>query len=146
MALKFDKEGLLAAFKKHADDRGKADSLNLIEFGEMMIELVGHEAGYTVEDFTAMFDGVRGSDDEVTFDEMWNAITAKPATEKQLRATFASYDSDGSGQLTADELKAALSSMPNPLKDEEIEATIAAADKGGDGKISIDEFLACWGK
>ena len=52
MALKFDKEGLLAAFKKHADDRGKADSLNLVEFGEMMIELVGHEAGYTAEDFT----------------------------------------------------------------------------------------------
>jgi len=112
----------------------------------MMIELVGHEAGYTAEDFTAMFDGVRGSDDEVTFDEMWNAITAKPATEKQLRETFASFDADGSGHLTHQELKDALASMPNPLKDEEIEATIAAADKGGDGKISIDEFMACWGK
>jgi len=144
MALKFDRDELFKAFKKHADDRGKADTLNLIEFGEMFIELVGHEAGYTAKDIEIMFDGVRGVDDEVTFDEFWNAITAKPVTEKQLRETFANYDSDNSGVLTKDEVAAAFASMPNKPKDEHITEVMDQVDANADGKISIEEFMAVW--
>jgi len=144
MALNFTKEELHEAFKKHADDRGKADTLNLIEFGEMFIGLVGHDKGYTVADIEKMFDGICGADDEVTFDEFWKGITAKPVTVDQLEATFNNFDKDGSGVLTKDEVTAAFSSMPNKPSDEVINGIMDQVDANDDGKVSIAEFKALW--
>jgi len=95
----FDRDMLEAAFKKHAAAEDKADTLTQKEFVFMFTELVGH-GKYEVEDIMEMFAGVKGGDEEVTFDEFWNALNAKPPTKKQLKATFAEFDKDGSGMLS----------------------------------------------
>merc|ERR1719348_238177 len=142
--MNFDRDQLEAAFKKHADDRGKTDTLNLIEFGEMFIGLVGHDKGYTVDDIQLMFKDIHGGDDEVTFEEFWTAITAKPVTTDQLEDTFKQYDMDGSGVLTKDEVRKAFDSMPNKPSDEAINNVMDQVDTNDDGKVSIEEFKALW--
>jgi len=143
MALSFDEDKLRAAFKKHADDRGKADTLNLVEFGEMLVELTGKHDWSVKDDIQPMFNGVKGDDDEVTFDELWTGITGKPATSKQLDELFSQWDKDGSGALSKAELADALKSQAN-FSDEKVESVLESADTSDDGKISKEEFIkAC---
>merc|ERR1712025_1501066 len=104
----------------------------------------GHDKGYTVQDIQIMFEGIHGGDDEVTFEEFWTAITAKPVTLKQLEETFKAYDADGSGVLSKDEVKKAFDSMPNKPSDEAINAVMDQVDTNDDGKVSIEEFKALW--
>jgi len=140
-AFNFDKDTLKAAFDKAAGTTGKADSLNLVEFGDMLIALVGSDK-LNSAGVRTMFDGVKGDDDELTFDEMWNAITAKPATKPQLEAYFQSVDSDGSGSLTKDEITAMFGKLSNPPNQEAIDKALAEVDADGDGKVNYKEFLA----
>jgi Ca2+-binding EF-hand superfamily protein len=53
---------------------------------------------------------------------------------------FRSFDTDGSGYLSRDELIAALAATGDPRSVEEIDAYIATADKNADGEISYKEF------
>jgi Ca2+-binding EF-hand superfamily protein len=55
-------------------------------------------------------------------------------------AEFRSFDADGSGYLSRDELIAALAAAGDPRSIEEIDAYIATADKNADGEISYKEF------
>jgi len=140
-AFNFDKDTLKAAFDKAAGTAGKADSLNLVEFGDMLIALVGSDK-LNSTGVQTMFDDVKGDDDELTFDEMWNAITAKPATKPQLEAYFQSVDSDGSGSLTKDEITEMFGKLSNPPNQEAIDKALAEVDADGDGKVNYKEFLA----
>jgi len=140
-AFNFDKDTLKAAFDEAAGTVGKADSLNLVEFGDMLIALVGSDK-LDSKGVQLMFDGVKGDDDELTFDEMWNAITAKPATKSQLEKHFESLDTDGSGSLTKDEITAMFGKLSNPPKQEAIDKALADVDADGDGKVNLKEFIA----
>jgi len=140
-AFNFDKDALKAAFDEAAGTAGKADSLNLVEFGDMLIALVGSDK-LDSAGVQKMFDGVKGDDEELTFDEMWNAITAKPATKSQLEAYFETVDADGSGSLTKDEITAMFGKLSNPPNQEAIDKALAEVDGDGDGKVNYKEFLA----
>jgi len=141
MAFNFDKDTLKAAFDEAAGQVGKADSLNLVEFGDMLIKLVGSDK-LTSPQVQEMFNGVKGDDDEITFDEMWSAITAKPATKDQLEAYFKAADSDGSGSLTKDEVTALFQKLANPPSQEAIDKALSEVDTNDDGKVNYAEFLA----
>jgi Ca2+-binding EF-hand superfamily protein len=59
-----------------------------------------------------------------------------------IRHAFATFDKDGSGTISAEELCACLKSMgfhPGPL---EVEELLAQMDTNGDGVIDFDEFSA----
>jgi Ca2+-binding EF-hand superfamily protein len=56
-------------------------------------------------------------------------------------AEFRSFDTDGSGYLSRDELIAALAASGDPRTIEEIDSYIATADKNADGEISYREFV-----
>ena len=52
-----------------------------------------------------------------------------------LKKAFFQIDVDGSGVITAEELKAALEKLGEDLTKEELENLVATADVNGDGKI-----------
>ncbi|KAG2493172.1 hypothetical protein HYH03_008594 [Edaphochlamys debaryana] len=58
-----------------------------------------------------------------------------------LEAAFAHFDADGSGYITADELRAALAEHHPQGKGPDVEELIRHADVDSDGRISYAEFL-----
>ncbi|KAG2499620.1 hypothetical protein HYH03_002559 [Edaphochlamys debaryana] len=59
-----------------------------------------------------------------------------------LAAAFAHFDVDGSGFITQDELRAALSAHHPSGKGPDIAALMARFDRNGDGCVDYDEFVA----
>ncbi|CAD0010667.1 unnamed protein product [Aureobasidium pullulans] len=57
-----------------------------------------------------------------------------------LRAAFAVFDRDGSGTISAEELRNVMKSIGENLSDAEIDEMIKEADANGDGNIDYDEF------
>ena len=51
------------------------------------------------------------------------------------------FDSDGSGSISASELRLIMSNLGQNLSDEEIELMIREADIDGDGQIDYEEFV-----
>ncbi|KAG2493171.1 hypothetical protein HYH03_008593 [Edaphochlamys debaryana] len=58
-----------------------------------------------------------------------------------LEAAFAHFDADGSGYITADELRAALAEHHPQGKGPDVEELIRHADVDSDGRISYPEFI-----
>ena len=54
---------------------------------------------------------------------------------------FKSYDTDGSGKITAEELANWMSRHGRVMTNEQIELMIQAFDDNGDGEIDYNEFL-----
>ena len=78
---------------------------------------------------------------EVDFDEFL-AMMAKnaPDEEAEVLAAFQVFDADGSGSISASELRHVMANLGEKLSDEELEEMILEADTDGDGEISIEEF------
>ena len=53
----------------------------------------------------------------------------------ETRAAFEVFDKDGSGTISADELRAVMKSLGENLTDQEIDEMIAEADKDRNGSI-----------
>jgi Ca2+-binding EF-hand superfamily protein len=60
--------------------------------------------------------------------------------ERILLERFHLFDSDGSGQISLEELKACLQAIKPRVTDKEIEAMLQQADTGRDNQISFQEF------
>lgn len=58
-----------------------------------------------------------------------------------MAAAFKMFDKDGSGQIQATEIKAALDPHNKLISMKTIELMIAQADEDKDGQISFDEFV-----
>ncbi|KAK9766532.1 hypothetical protein K7432_004325 [Basidiobolus ranarum] len=72
-------------------------------------------------------------------------IMSAPPAEQQLRGWFQQVDTDGSGQITADELqKALLNGDWTPFNLETIRLMINMFDKDDTGTIGFPEFTALW--
>lgn len=69
---------------------------------------------------------------------MGNDLNGKALAE----AVFQMFDKDGDGQITADELKAALTELGEDVNLDEVVLRIEPGDTDHDGKISLVEFLA----
>ena len=64
-------------------------------------------------------------------------------TNDKLQAAFKMFDKDGSGIITADEIKEVLQfGGTNQLNTAAITAIIKQVDENGDGEISFEEFVA----
>ena len=61
--------------------------------------------------------------------------------EKELMDVFMVFDKDGSGTISAEELRSAMRVIGEKLTDDEIEDAIKLADSSGDGEVDYDEFI-----
>merc|ERR1711981_1044659 len=60
--------------------------------------------------------------------------------EGEIKNAFLTFDADGSGFITREELVETLTTMGDPVDEETINGMIAEADLDGDGKINYAEF------
>ena len=65
------------------------------------------------------------------------------AERAALEMAFKAFDTDKSGLLTVDEVKAILTRGEGGMPDSEVQALIAQFDTNSDGKLSINEVPAC---
>eukprot|EP01147_Barroeca_monosierra_P009873 gene9873-2063_t len=63
-------------------------------------------------------------------------------TPEQLKTAFSKIDTDGSGTLSATELKRYLTNIGDPLSSSEFEELLSDVDTDGDGEISFTEFVS----
>jgi len=74
--------------------------------------------------------------------ELISSLKQKFTTEDQVRAIFASWDSDKDGQISFSELQGAVKNLGQGLSDEDINAIFVVGDADGNGEIDMQEFLA----
>jgi calmodulin len=65
-----------------------------------------------------------------------------PEANEALRVAFRSYDQDGDGYVTIDELRRLLAGQGEHLTQSELEEVIRDLDTDGDGRVSFEEFVA----
>nr|CBX25368.1 hypothetical_protein [Oryza brachyantha] len=66
---------------------------------------------------------------------------AAPADEGELKETFAVFDADGDGRISAEELRAVLASLGDALCSvDDCRRMIGGVDTDGDGFVCFDEF------
>ncbi|KAK7241694.1 hypothetical protein SO694_00070192 [Aureococcus anophagefferens] len=89
---------------------------------------------------------------EIEFDE-FAQIMSEPARVcrrmqkdewlESMRAAFASFDKDGSGSISVEELREVLvENLGQQVSDDELDRLVKLADANGDGEIDFDEFKA----
>jgi len=61
-------------------------------------------------------------------------------TDAKLKKAFDMFDNDGSGLISADEIREVLGLTDNEQMNEKITEIIKQVDENGDGEISITEF------
>ena len=61
--------------------------------------------------------------------------------EEDLMDAFKTFDDDGSGQISVDELKKALMSFGEKLSEEEAKLMVEMVDIDGNGMVSYSEFV-----
>merc|ERR1712072_1458001 len=73
-------------------------------------------------------------------DLMSRTNKSKDQMQNEIREAFLTFDADGSGYITRDELVETLTTMGDPVDEEVINGMIQEADLDGDGKINYEEF------
>merc|ERR1711879_401121 len=69
---------------------------------------------------------------------------ADQLTEEQIaefKEAFSLFDKDGTGFLSAAELRHVMTTLGEKLTDEEVDEMIRGADIDGDGQINYEEFV-----
>ncbi|KAK5607174.1 Calcium-binding protein 5 [Crenichthys baileyi] len=70
------------------------------------------------------------------------AETAGMIGMKELKDAFKEFDMDGDGEITTDELRAAMNKlMGEHMSRREIDAIVKEADDNGDGTVDFEEFV-----
>ncbi|XP_041365281.1 calmodulin-2/4-like isoform X1 [Gigantopelta aegis] len=131
---------------------GKHDDPTTISCFEFVTGMQAEEqfSHMSVDELKEMFfdvaaDGVVGEQDYmITEEEFINALTLKhpkSVQQAELKAAFKEFDTDGSGVITAGELRTKLEEQGWKFNDEQFERLTKQADVNGDGNISFEEFV-----
>ncbi|XP_041365283.1 calmodulin-2/4-like isoform X3 [Gigantopelta aegis] len=142
-------EEIKKVFRQMASLQGDAGTVSCFEFvkGMQATEQFQH---CSVDELKEMFfdvaaDGVVGEQDYmITEEEFINALTLKhpkSVQQAELKAAFKEFDTDGSGVITAGELRTKLEEQGWKFNDEQFERLTKQADVNGDGNISFEEFV-----
>ena len=77
--------------------------------------------------------------------EEFAALISKKLLEP-IKNMFQSFDNDGDGYITADDLRKGMREFNENVTDDELAKFVAAADKDGDGLVSYEEFVQVMNK
>lgn len=102
-----------------------SDFLSEVEFDKLIHKLDQDNSGY------------------IEYEEFLRATmdTESMLTEKNLQMAFDFFDKDGSGKLSADEIKGVLGILNNDQESADlVTKIISEVDTNGDGEVSFDEF------
>ena len=61
--------------------------------------------------------------------------------EEEMYEAFQIFDSDGNGNISADELRQIMANLGEKMTQEEVEEMVKEADIDGDGQINYEEFV-----
>ena len=99
---------------------------------------------YLEIDYEDLFRSIDSDGDgEISFTEFISAASDKRAllTQNNLDAAFKTFDIDGNGKITKDELKAVfVAGEASSATNEDWESIIMEVDKDGNGEIDYQEF------
>ena len=93
--------------------------------------------------FQADTDG-NGTIDFAEFIQMMPAATRNERdenAEEEMMEAFQIFDSDGNGNISADELRQIMANLGEKMTQEEVEEMVKEADIDGDGQINYEEFV-----
>jgi len=141
---KDDIEMYRSAFNKF--DADGSGSIDAAELGSLLATMGQVQ---TQDDLAKMMseadaDGSGEIDSEEFIELMSKHIGSQAEVlEGELRYAFDALDVDGSGTVSADELKVASCNLGEKLSNAEVDAMLALVDNDGSGEIDFEEFCAC---
>merc|ERR1712054_248320 len=141
--LEFD-ESQKAGFRKNFNlfDKKRTGSIPLSDMGTVLRSLGQNP---TEAELQALMDEVdKDKSGTIEFNEFVDLMSrtnkSKDQMQNEIREAFLTFDADGSGYITRDELIETLTTMGDPVDEEVITGMIQEADLDGDGKINYEEF------
>ena len=124
-----------------ADGSGKISKDNLKQaLADAGFEVTDDE----IEAVIGMVDSA--GDGTISWDEFKTVVEARPIKrriEAALRKLFEAMDTDGSGYVTASDLRNLLdeAGFSDEVSDDQLAELISKVDTAGDGRVSFEEFL-----
>jgi len=82
--------------------------------------------------------------DTINFDEFVKIMVVKmkdTESEEEIKEAFKVFDKDGTGVISAAELRHVMTNLGEKLTDTEVDDLIKEADVDGDGQINYEEFV-----
>merc|ERR1711959_209738 len=133
-----------AGFRKNFNlfDKKRTGSIPLSDMGTVLRSLGQNP---TEAELQALMDEVDADKSgTIDFEEFVNMMSrtnkSNEQMEDEIKTAFLTFDADGSGFITKDELIETLTTMGDPVDEETITGMIQEADLDGDGKINYEEF------
>lgn len=125
-------------------DRDNDGYLTVKELGEAMRAMAQHPTEQEVKDLARKSEGDDSKDHDLSDFTAFLNIMAKRMTvqepDDQLLDAFRVFDKEGTGIISAADLRQIVTTMGERLTDEEVEEMIREADDDGDGQINYQEF------
>lgn len=131
-------------------DKDKDGRVTRQEIVDLINSLGGDpDCPHAQELLRASDENANGSVDQTEFMELWKSFKAKvdeeDDTEEDIQSAFKTYDIDGDGYITKDEMVTAITRMGFvENKEEEASKCLKEMDLDGDGKVSYAEFMVKW--
>lgn len=123
-------------------DRDGDGLLTIRELGEALRAMAQHPTEQEIEELAKSPEGEENTG--LTNLEKFMGIMAKrltvPEPDDQLINAFRVFDKEGTGVISAADLRQFMTTMGEKLTDEEVEEMIREADDDGDGQINYQEF------
>ncbi|CAI0651272.1 unnamed protein product, partial [Colletotrichum noveboracense] len=124
-------------------DKDGTGDITAQELGEVMRSLGLNPSDTELTDMVNEVDA--DNNGTIDFNEFLNLMAVKVQVgdaEEELKNAFKVFDRDGSGTISAEELRHVLKSLGENMTNAEIDEMIQMADKNGDGTIDYDEFAS----
>merc|ERR1712093_800367 len=143
MAMEFTDEDK-AGFRKNFNlfDKKRTGAIPISDMGTVLRSLGQNP---TEAELQALMEEVdKDKSGTIEFDEFVDLMArtnkSRDQMEDEIKNAFLTFDADGSGYITKEELVETLTTMGDPVDEETINGMIQEADLDGDGKINYAEF------